>query len=174
MSSPPFGIPKIIDQLEDVRSQTNKLTFDEQNRLRSRILSSADRPSRSWSLTSADTPACFVREPGGAIIDPRNRRFVDGNIASQVLVPSGGVIGKFTPAGESFSVQFAKARRMTWASMSITHYVRVRAGAPWIKVGTDSAYRDLIRTFDHRVYEYMAVNSSPTSLEITGDYRVML
>ena len=159
MSSPPFGIPKIIEQLEDVRSQTNKLTFDEQNRLRSRILSSADRPSRSWSLSSVDRPV---------------RRFRDGSIVSQELVKSGGIIGTFTPAGESFSVQFAKARRMTWASMSITHYVRVRAGAPWIKVGTDSAYRDLIRTFDHRVYEYMAVNSSPTSLEITGDYRVML
>jgi len=140
----------------------------------------------SVHLGSGDKPYIVLRTPAGDQIDPRDRtwalssgdkpvrRFRDGSIVSQALVESGGIIGTFTPAGESFSVQFAKARRMTWASMSITHYVRVRAGAPWIKVGTDSAYRDLIRTFDHRVYEYMAVNSSPTSLEISADYRVML
>ena len=102
------------------------------------------------------------------------RKFAVGNLVSQELIPANAVVAQFASCGESFSVQFAKARRMTWASMSITHYVRVRAGAPWIKVGTDSAYRDLIRTFEHRVYEYMAVNSSPTSLEISADYRVML
>jgi hypothetical protein len=187
-----WNLAKTADEVYGVLRTDAGAAYDARDR--NWVLSSQERqpyvggvpidPRNIRYLTSGDTPAGFVREPGGTIIDPRNirwltsgdtpnvaRRFGAGNLVSQQVVAANGIIGPLTVNAEKFSVYFKNHSK--YASMSIEHQIRAHANAPWVELATDNAYKDLVTTISHVVYQYQAINRATTSLELTVDYRLL-
>ena len=170
-------------------------------------LGSGDKPGRSWkltsgeiqtrvenalaarepfnirALTSGDTPAAFILEPGGGFIDPRNIRFLTsgdtprithkldgGNFLNNVTLGALASTDALVIDAPSFTIGIKKTAGP--ASMTVTHYVQLYPGGQWFEVADDTFNTDLVATFNHRVYAYRFKNKlSATSATVTVDYR---